>query len=369
MPHDDFFVLTSNPSHGNVYIIGDVHGEIGAFKTVLSQLNPTDTLIIAGDLIDRGENDARKPSSADVLEQIITLNAAEPGTAPRIYAIKGNHERYFLKILARLRQEAPLTMDDMKTFKGFIQNGGSWIFKHPDATKNHELQTWCLHYSCRSELVRSERYIEKFMTELFGSTHRAQYLVDNIIIYEDYISSLPYLLKINEDENIAWVAHADLTLSDEVLDGRIERDEGLSEDEIYHITEARPYKLNQNSRTPESCVVYCGHNIIDNPASRKPYRATPVRRTTNHINLDVGAFFTKGLLLLNHTQHTVAVVGEKIEPKNAGLLKYAKSVIEGHLAMRLSTNTSSIGLSRLSIFEASTSTEENLERHDQRKPS
>jgi Icc-related predicted phosphoesterase len=41
---------------GNLYIIGDVHGELRAFKEVLNHLHPIDTLVIAGDLIDRGRD-------------------------------------------------------------------------------------------------------------------------------------------------------------------------------------------------------------------------------------------------------------------------------------------------------------------------
>ena len=91
MPHPHFFILESNPSYGgNVYVVGDVHGEIGALNAVLECLNPWDTLIIAGDLLDRGQQ-GHELSRALVLDRIMALNSAPSGYGPRVYAIKGHH--------------------------------------------------------------------------------------------------------------------------------------------------------------------------------------------------------------------------------------------------------------------------------------
>ena len=40
---------------GDLAFIGDVHGELGALKQLLSHLDPSLTLIYVGDLADRGE--------------------------------------------------------------------------------------------------------------------------------------------------------------------------------------------------------------------------------------------------------------------------------------------------------------------------
>ena len=251
MPHRDFLILNTSQSPGRVYVIGDVHGEIGAFKKVLECLGPTDTLVIAGDLIDRGQNEHFNPSSAQVLTTIMDLNAAPRGEGPRVYAIKGNHEVYFLDVMRILRENNPSLPkeDDLETLMRFVSNGGAWAFKHPEANKNEALQSWCSHFSFASHLDRSEPYVRKFIRSMLSSETTGDYLIEGIEKYEGYISSLPFLIKIVDGKNIAWVAHSDLTLSDEALDAKIERSEGLDVSEISHVTEARPDGFGPSART------------------------------------------------------------------------------------------------------------------------
>ncbi len=96
-------VVPNSESTGKTYVIGDVHGEIEAFNEVLSELKPHDTLIVAGDLIDRGGvMDAEAgfvPASKQIMDTILRHANAPAGTMPKIYAIKGNHELDFLNIL------------------------------------------------------------------------------------------------------------------------------------------------------------------------------------------------------------------------------------------------------------------------------
>ena len=344
MPHRDFLKLNTSQSPGRVYVIGDVHGEIGAFNKVLECLGPTDTLVIVGDLIDRGQNEHYHPSSAQVLTTIMDLNAAPLGEGPRVYAIKGNHEVYFLDVMRLLRKNDPSSPkdDDIETLMRFVSNGGAWAFKHPVANKNEALQNWCCHYSFGSNLVRSEPYVRQFIRSMLLSETTGDYLIEGIEKYEGYISSLPFLIKIVDGENIAWVAHSDLTLSDEALDAKIERNVGLDALEISHVTEARPGGFGPSARTSTSSLVYCGHNIIDTPSEKETNPANPVRKNTNHVNLDGGAYYTKGLLLVNHTNSTVTLVGETINPEYLGLLNYAKEEIQGHLSSLLSKKAPTI---------------------------
>lgn len=86
------------PEGERVYAIGDVHGRIDLLNELLQLIDEDDerrgpartTLILLGDLVDRG------PHSASVVERAIRLHAA----SDRFHAIKGNHEEVMLAALA-----------------------------------------------------------------------------------------------------------------------------------------------------------------------------------------------------------------------------------------------------------------------------
>ena len=339
MPHRDFLTLVSNPSHGNVYVVGDVHGEIGALNAALERLNENDTLIIAGDLIDRGQQ-RQGPSSALVLDRIMALNSAPAGNGPRVHAIKGNHEQYFLDALTLLRKPTPFSSKDLQTMMRFVMNGGGWILKDPGG-KNRDLQAWCHEYAFR-RAPTSEGVVRYFIIKMLESPNPFDFVIHNIGEYEAYVRALPYIIKVVENEKMAWVAHADLPLTDEELDDRIESGEGLSFEEIKYITEARPEHFGSR-RNAESIVVFCGHNIIDEPwssASQGYFPALPVREETHHINLDVGAYFTRGLLLMNFTHSVAEIVVSSISTQNGSLLTYARDQVNAYFSDQLSRRLS-----------------------------
>ena len=76
------------------FAIGDIHGCDVALKTLLEriELHPDDTLVVLGDVIDRG------PNSREVID--LLLAAAE---RCRMISIMGNHEELFLDALAHRR--------------------------------------------------------------------------------------------------------------------------------------------------------------------------------------------------------------------------------------------------------------------------
>jgi serine/threonine protein phosphatase 1 len=89
----------------NTYLISDIHGYNIAFRKVLKKvaLKKSDTLIILGDVIDRG------PDSKGVIDTILLLK--EHGFDVR--CLKGNHEELFLNAL-----------DDISSKVNWIRNGG-----------------------------------------------------------------------------------------------------------------------------------------------------------------------------------------------------------------------------------------------------
>lgn len=88
----------SVPAGERVYAIGDIHGRLDLLDALLDSIrsdsarrDPAETsLIFLGDLIDRG------PSSAQVVERLLQLGNAQPGTR----FLLGNHEEVFLTALS-----------------------------------------------------------------------------------------------------------------------------------------------------------------------------------------------------------------------------------------------------------------------------
>ena len=76
----------------STYAIGDIHGNLEALDSLLSQIEPEletgDTLVFLGDFIDRG------PNSKGCVDRILRLKAEAP--CP-IIGLLGNHEQWMLR--------------------------------------------------------------------------------------------------------------------------------------------------------------------------------------------------------------------------------------------------------------------------------
>ncbi len=81
----------ARPSEGRLLAIGDIHGCHIAFETLLTQLaiTPADTVVVLGDVIDRG------PGTRQVIDRLIDLKQR-----CRLVSLLGNHEEMFLDSLA-----------------------------------------------------------------------------------------------------------------------------------------------------------------------------------------------------------------------------------------------------------------------------
>lgn len=76
------------------FIIGDIHGDLGALRTLWSQLpnlDGNDTVVFLGDYLDRG------PHSAEVVAFV--RQEASTLTRARIVALRGNHEDAWLRAI------------------------------------------------------------------------------------------------------------------------------------------------------------------------------------------------------------------------------------------------------------------------------
>jgi serine/threonine protein phosphatase 1 len=77
-------------SNGRIFAVGDIHGCAIALETMITALNlrPEDSLIVLGDVIDRG------PDSRAVLQQLLSLR-----NSCRLTTILGNHEQMLLDVI------------------------------------------------------------------------------------------------------------------------------------------------------------------------------------------------------------------------------------------------------------------------------
>ena len=101
---------TTVPAGQRIYAIGDIHGRLDVFQTIIASIDADDaarepadtTVILLGDLIDRG------PDSAGVIEAARTW--AERRT---VRCLAGNHEEMFLA-----------SMTNENTLRHFLRYGG-----------------------------------------------------------------------------------------------------------------------------------------------------------------------------------------------------------------------------------------------------
>lgn len=269
----DIAVLNQN-KRGEDFIIGDVHGSAAQLKLALDKLKTDDRLFVVGDLADRGS------ASLDVYSTIIDANAKreKKGLPPQINVTRGNHEELFLKFYENRKN--PFSAE----VQHFLSKGvdGVWALK-----------------ASEDELAK---------------------------IY-NYISSLPYIIRVNGDKPFT-VVHADMPLTDEELQDRIDNDQPLSLRERHYAMWARSQDKGEpiiSNRTKDSIITYCGHTICDG-----------VRAETNHVNLDVGTYATKQICLVNHHKGTCELITDNTVERDVFSNKKSTKAIEQEINSQLS---------------------------------
>ncbi len=102
------------------YAIGDIHGCLKTFQTLLEQINysKSDELFLLGDYVDRG------PDSKGVFDHIFHLR--EEGY--KVVCLKGNHEQMLLD-----------SIKDDRCRKSWLLNGGVQTLMSFDAETIHEI--------------------------------------------------------------------------------------------------------------------------------------------------------------------------------------------------------------------------------------
>ncbi|HBI21038.1 MAG TPA: hypothetical protein DDY37_00360, partial [Legionella sp.] len=249
----------------------------------------------------------------------------------------------------QLQEAQDLNSDDLDTpedrslveevcaaFENYLCNGGGWILNR---TQKESAELFLLirqhQYTTRKQNPRQYeerlRDIRKGISNLIEKNPDPfHFLISGITRYEDYFNALPYVIRIEDEANPAWVVHADNPFNDEALDEKIGENIELTIEEIRDLAYTRPGFFS-SARTQESIVTYCGHNIVDNQT------VLPFRSSANAINLDTGAFCRNGFVVVNHSLHTAKMVAApSISSKHAGELEMFAADINNYLeAMQL----------------------------------
>ncbi len=88
---DNYDKKNESPKMGKHYALGDIHGYKEPYDTVLKMIKPEDSLVVLGDVIDRG------PNGIDILQDLLSRKANSPES--NITFILGNHEKMMFEAL------------------------------------------------------------------------------------------------------------------------------------------------------------------------------------------------------------------------------------------------------------------------------
>lgn len=101
----------------NLFVVSDIHGHIKQFEEILTHWNVEDTLVVLGDLIDRG------PDSLKVIEKVIELKQTY---GEQVVFLKGNHEDMLLNFLNN-----PLEKQERYYINGGKETMGNFLAQLP----------------------------------------------------------------------------------------------------------------------------------------------------------------------------------------------------------------------------------------------
>ena len=97
--------------NGKTYVLSDIHGKGKAYESAMSEITPNDTVIILGDVIDRGKDGIK------ILQDLIRRKKDREHN-PKIIFMMGNHEMQFL-IAVNAIEKYRLTRNDLYNLNGY----------------------------------------------------------------------------------------------------------------------------------------------------------------------------------------------------------------------------------------------------------
>lgn len=301
--------LVKQPTQGKIYIIGDVHGNADVLDEAIVLLGPDDKLLLVGDLVDRGEE------NAEVIRLIQAINAKHPN---KIISVRGNHENLTLNSLAQLEEMAAFlrgkSKEEFKKWRQDVIELNSIKYNEKYGTDRDDI---------RLHIMNGGKWLPKLFWNELNEAAITQ-SQDGVITYKknskvkmvhDYMNELPYILHvIGDDSNLPIITvHGDEPFDDDELYRRIASGEGLTPEEKEYATWARPVASGETvlftdkGNTRVSIPKFVGHNII-------AFGAAPtVRHETNTIDLDVASCVFNVAAMFCATDGTFQLVGKGVE--------------------------------------------------------
>lgn len=285
---------------GRVLTLGDVHGA-GAISDVLTSLKEDDRLVLVGDLMDRG------PQTIDFMLRLIEDNGC------KIVAVRGNHEEMFLQYVRSRAASDKSSLSD----RAFIKE----IFQQNLTRQN-----------AYSKLTAAGVKQDEVNFLWNGGLWAEDVELEQLQAMAAYVDALPYIRQVLLKDNQQFlVCHADMSmLDDQDVSKLLRREKTLSVAEKAALTWARKvgdevsYASYNQARGSSSQRVYVGHEITTKPG------VEVVRRDTNHVNLDFGAYIGLPLVGIEHP-NKVVVMGELRENiSGEGKKRYFSQLVTLH---------------------------------------
>lgn len=164
----------------NYFIISDIHGQYKAFEKLLTYWNPKDSLVLLGDLIDRG------PRSYEVVQKVMELKRQY---GEQVIFCKGNHEMMLLDFLGNPGQKHAF----------YYKYGGR-------ETMASFLKYLPVEVSELDPIEQAQIIKEKFAEELdFLNNGKLFEIAGNLLLTHAGFDSSFATVDKTEDENFLWI--------------------------------------------------------------------------------------------------------------------------------------------------------------------
>lgn len=164
----------------NLFVVSDIHGHLKQFEEILTHWNPEDTLVVLGDLIDRG------PQSLQVIEKVIELNQTY---GDKVVFLKGNHEDMLLNFLNN-----PTEKQVHYYVNGGLETMQNLLAQLPDTTSNES-------YPVQAEAVKTH-----FKAQLeFLATAPTHQIIGNVLFTHAGFNSEFATLDETTEREFIWI--------------------------------------------------------------------------------------------------------------------------------------------------------------------
>ena len=164
----------------NLFVVSDIHGHLKQFEEMLTHWNREDTLVVLGDLIDRGTQ------SLQVIEKVIELNQTY---GDNVVFLKGNHEDMLLNFLNN-----PTEKQAQYYVNGGLETMQNFLAQLPDAIANES-------YPVQAEAVKTH-----FKAQLeFLATAPTHRIIGNVLFTHAGFNSEFATLDDTTEREFIWI--------------------------------------------------------------------------------------------------------------------------------------------------------------------